>query len=184
MLLSAVLPVLLRFAGTLINKRTGISALPAYKKQLMLLSGAATVTVIIYLILIILSSVLSGESFTERWLLVSINVLVFSITVIMIVVALSNFRLKPDSTPAITNIVALSFSFLGGIFVPMEYLGGSAKIIGQFLPTYWYSEAVTKIKNGGNFGEIVNCLLIQLLFGAMVLVIGLLVGKNNLKKAE
>ena len=184
MLLSAVLPVLLRFSSILINKRTGISSLSALKKQLMLLLGSITITAIIFLVLIILSSILSDEAFTERWLLASVNVFVFSITVIMIVVALSNFRLKPDSTPAITNIVALSFSFLGGIFVPMEYLGGTAKTIGQFIPTYWYSEAITKIKNGAGLGEIVNCLLIQLLFGAMVLVIGLLIGKTNLKKAE
>ena len=184
MLLSAVLPVILRFSNVLINKRTAISALPAYKKQLMLLLGGATVTFAIFLALMSVASALSGEAFSERWWLLVIDVLVFCITVIMIVVALANFRLKPDSSPAITNIIALSFSFLGGIFVPMEYLGGAAKNIGQFLPTYWYSEAITKIKTGSGFSEIINCLLIQLLFGGMVLVIGLFVGKCNVKKAE
>jgi len=182
MLCSAVLPVILRFGTMLINKRTGISALPETKKQIMLALASAVVTAGIVLVLLIISSLLSNEAFTERWGLTVLNVIVFSLTAVMIIIALSSFGIKPEATPAITNIVALSFSFLGGIFVPIEYLGGAAKTIGQFLPTYWYSEAIERIKSGSSFSEILNCLLIQLLFGVMVLVIGLMVGKHNVKK--
>jgi len=182
MLCSAVLPVILRFGSTLINKRTGISSLPSTKKQLMLALASTVVTVGIIIVLITVSSLLAGEFFTERWALIVLNGIVFSMTGVMIIIALSSFSIKPEATPAITNIVALSFSFLGGIFVPIEVLGGGAKAIGQFLPTYWYSEAIERIKNQGTFSEILNCLLIQLLFGVMVLVIGLMVGKHNVKK--
>jgi len=182
MLCSAVLPVILRFGTMLINKRTEISSIPSSKKQIMLALASGVVTAGIIIVLIIISSFLAGEVFTDRWLMVVLNALVFSMTGVMIIIALSSFSIKPEATPAITNIVALSFSFLGGIFVPIEYLGGAAKTIGQFLPTYWYSEAIQRIKSGSSFSEILNCLLIQLLFGVMVLVIGLLVGKHNVKK--
>ena len=182
LLCSAVLPVILRFGTMLINRRTGISSMSSAKKQIMIALASAIVTVGIIVVLIMMSSLLSGEMFTSRWALIAIDVLVFSMTAVMIIIALSSFGINPDAAPAITNIVALSFSFLGGIFVPIEHLGGTAKAIGQFLPTYWYSEAINRIKSGSSFTEILNCLLIQLLFGVMVLVIGLMVGKHNVKK--
>ena len=102
----------------------------------------------------------------------------------MLIVAVSNFNIKPSFASAITNIIGLSFCFLGGIFVPLEYLGNGAKSIGKFLPTYWYAEAIEKIKNGKGLADITNCLLIQLMFGIMVMAVGLAVGKYNAKKAE
>ena len=184
LLLSAIFPVLLRFGSSLLSKRTGISSYPAYKKQTMLTLASATTTGIFTVFLIIIASSLSGEAFSERWWLIIIDVAVLAVTVAMTIVALSNFRIKPEAASGITNLVSLSFCFLGGIFVPLEYIGNTAKAIGQFLPTYWYSEAMQRIKNGSGFGDIVNCLLIQLMFGIMILVIGLLVGKHNVKKAE
>ena len=83
----------------------------------------------------------------------------------------------------IANVIGLSFCFLGGAFVPMEVLGEGTKMIGRFLPTFWHSEAVLNIKNGGGFFEISNCLLIQLLFGIMVMGIGLFAGKYFEKKS-
>jgi ABC-type multidrug transport system permease subunit len=150
----------------------------------MLTLASATTTGIFTVFLIIIASSLSGEAFSDRWWLIIIDVLVLAVTVAMTIVALSNFRIKPEAASGITNLVSLSFCFLGGIFVPLEYIGNTAKAIGQFLPTYWYSEAMQRIKNGSGFGDIVNCLLIQLMFGIMILVIGLLVGKHNVKKAE
>ena len=183
MLLSAVLPVILRFGSALIRKRSGISSMPNSKRQIMLALASAIVTVFIVMILIGLASGLSGEAFSGRWWLIVANFLVLSLTVVMLMVAISNLGLKPESVPGITNVIGLSFSFLGGIFVPLEFIGSGAKIIGQFLPTYWYSEALTRIKTGGGFSEILNCLLIQLLFGVMVMGVGLLAGKHFEKRA-
>ena len=123
LLCSAVLPVILRFGTMLINRRTGISSYPTVKKQSMIALACAIVTIGIISVLILISSLLSEEIFTARWALIAIDVLVFSMTAVMIIIALSSFGINPDAAPAITNIVSLSFSFLGGIFVPIEHLG-------------------------------------------------------------
>ena len=186
LILSGILPVILRFSTELINIRTGISSMPNAKRQLMLAIAGMLVTVFIVIFLIIFATILSEgqDVFCRNWWMVVLNSITISLTVVMIVIALSNFNIKPEATPGITNIIALSFSFLGGIFVPMDVLGSTAKTIGQFLPTYWYSEALTRIKNGGGFSDIISCLGIQLLFGAMIMIIGMLYGRYNLKKAE
>jgi hypothetical protein len=36
---------------------------------------------------------------------------------------------------------------------------------------------MTRIKTGGGFNDILNCLLIQLLFGVMVMGVGLVAGR-------
>lgn len=38
----------------------------------------------------------------------------------------------------IVNVLSLGMCFLGGVFVEMEILGGTAKKIANFLPVYWY----------------------------------------------
>lgn len=177
MLFSAVLPVILRFGSMLLKKRSDISSTPVLKRQIAIALAAGVVSVFIVIALITLASVLSGEAFTGRWWLIVLNIVTLSITVVMLLVAISNLNLKPEMSAGFTNVVGLSFSFLGGIFVPIEYLGSGAKVIGQFLPTYWYSEAITRIKTGGGFNDILNCLLIQLLFGVMVMGVGLVAGR-------
>jgi hypothetical protein len=184
MLFSAILPVILRFNTEELSRRTGISSLPNVKKQLYLSLATAVSAVMVIAALFAAGSVISKEAFTERWLLVLADFAALSISIIMLIVAVSNFNIKPSFAAAITNIIGLSFCFLGGIFVPLEYLGNGAKSIGKFLPTYWYAEAIEKIKNGKGLADISNCLLIQLMFGIMVMAVGLAVGKYNAKKAE
>lgn len=177
MLFSAVLPVILRFGSMLLKKRSDISSTPVLKRQIAIALAAGVISIFIIFVLITLASILSGEAFTGRWWLIVLNIVTLSITVVMLLVAVSNLNLKPEMSAGFTNVVGLSFSFLGGIFVPIEYLGSGAKVIGQFLPTYWYSEAMTRIKTGGGFNDILNCLLIQLLFGVMVMGVGLVAGR-------
>ncbi|MBQ6231730.1 MAG: ABC transporter permease [Eubacterium sp.] len=184
MLFSAILPVILRFNTEEINKRTGISSLPNIKKQTYISLATAVSSLMVLTALIVTGSVISKEAFTERWWLVLIDLVTLGLTVVMLIVALSNFNIKPSFVAGLTNIIGLSFCFLGGIFVPLEYLGNGAKTIGRFLPTYWYAEAIEKIKQGGGLMDISNCLLIQLMFGIMVMAIGLAIGKYNVKKAE
>ena len=184
MLFSAILPVILRFNTEIINKRTNISSTSNTRIQFSLAAAVSIVAVVVFTMLMVVGSTMSKEAFTDRWFLIFIDLIVFCITVIMMIVALSNFRIKIDFAAGLTNIISLSFCFLGGIFVPLEFLGGGAKTIGQFLPTYWYSEALLKIEDGKGLADIANCLLIQLLFGVMVMAIGLAVGKYNVKKAE
>ncbi|MBR4587955.1 MAG: ABC transporter permease [Lachnospiraceae bacterium] len=182
-LLSAVLPVILRFGSEKIRMRSAVSAMSSSKRQLYTTLSVAVVSTVIVAVLVAVASILSGEAFTSRWWLVTLNFLVLSLTMVLLVVALSNFKLKPEAAVGIANVIGLSFCFLGGAFVPMEVLGEGTKMIGRFLPTFWHSEAVLNIKNGGGFLEISNCLLIQLLFGIMVMGIGLFAGKYFEKKS-
>ena len=183
-ILSAILPVILKMGSQKIDKRSNISSMPRVKRQFMITAATVVVTVFVDIFLIVIGSVIDKESFTDRWWLMVSNICVLSITMTMFVIAVSNLGLKERTVPAFTNVISLSFCFLGGIFVPLEMLGGMAKTLGRFVPTFWYSRAVEKIQNGGGFGDIANFLLIQLLFGVMVMTVGLAIGKAKMQKSE
>ena len=70
-----------------------------------------------------------------------------------------------DFAAGLTNIIGLSFCFLGGIFVPLEFLGEGAKAIGRFvsgLPKteknvfvlrYWYVAPIDDIAEKLGFSK-------------------------------
>lgn len=43
-----------------------------------------------------------------------------------------------ESLSGLANIISLGLCFLGGVFVPLDFLGGGIKNVSKFLPTYWY----------------------------------------------
>ena len=45
---------------------------------------------------------------------------------------------RMDSITSVTTVISLVLCFLGGVFVPLEFLSEEVKRVGRFLPTYWY----------------------------------------------
>ena len=82
----------------------------------------------------------------------------------------------------ITNVVSLSLSFLGGIFVPLSVLGEGVKSFARFLPTYWYATAVEKIGDGEATADILSCMLIELFFGVACAVVGIVIARLSENK--
>ena len=89
---------------------------------------------------------------------------------------------------AFSNVVSLGFSFLGGIFVPLEFLGETMRNVAKFTPTYWYvraNDAVTSIKTFADIdmGELGLACGVQLLFAAVFFCVGLAVSKYKREAA-
>ena len=84
---------------------------------------------------------------------------------------------KGEQLSMATTTVSLAFAFLGGSFVPIEYLGDKIKNIGRFVPNYWYTEAVRRIDEGSNYSKIFECFILQLVFGIACLAVGLAINR-------
>jgi len=83
-----------------------------------------------------------------------------------------------NTTAFVTNIIGLSFSFLGGTFVDLTVLGDKVNAIGRFIPNYWYSVAGRKIwYDGAGFADVLPAFGIELLFGIVCLSVGLVFTK-------
>lgn len=87
-----------------------------------------------------------------------------------------------DALTGIVNIVSLGMCFLGGVFVPLEYISRNVKTVSQFLPVYWYEKANDLL---GEFNvltetarlQFFQAVGIQALFGIALVCVTLVIGK-------
>ena len=183
-LLSCVLPVILVFREKEIRNRTSISAVSETACNIALAAGGAVVSLLVFLGLTIFTSCFLGEDvFHGKWAYAVLNLFLFTVVTAMLLILMASFSFLGirKAMDVLTNIIALGFSFLGGIFVPLSVLGNGVKTVGKFLPTYWYAVSLERIDAGKGFSELAGCFSMELLFGVVCLALGLAV--VNLRKS-
>ena len=89
-----------------------------------------------------------------------------------------------EAISAVANVCALGPSFISGVFIPQCFLNDTVLKIASFTPAYWYvnaNEALGTMKNfnAANLAPIVNDMLMQLLFAAAFVALGLVAGKRR-----
>lgn len=87
-----------------------------------------------------------------------------------------------DALTGIANIISLGMCFLGGAFVPLEFMGNDVKAVSQFLPVYWYEKANDILADFGHLtasakGQFLQAIMIQLVFTAVFVCLVLVVEK-------
>jgi ABC-2 type transport system permease protein len=97
---------------------------------------------------------------------------------------IGNLVKSTGAISAVCNIVTLGFCFIGGVFVPQEFLGSFVLKIAGFTPTYWYIKANNEIAKLTEFGfrnvkPILSDLLIILGFGLAFFTAALVVVKKK-----
>lgn len=126
-------------------------------------------------ILILGSATVGEEMFTATGILYIINMLVYMTMSIGLVFFAGQLITSNNMVSIAANVIGLGFSFLGGVFVPLEYMSGSIVKIGQFLPSYWYITSCNYINSytGGNITPLLGYLGVELIFAAVFFVAGL-----------
>ena len=179
---SQLLPVIISFNDKEKRDRSAISATSLAKRNVFLIMGAATVALIVVTLFIAFATSADGTRFlfTKMWWLAVLNVAVYAISVTMLLSMISSLPIginkkgAPNTSAFLTNIIGLSFSFLGGTFVELDIMGDKVAKIGQFIPNYWYSIASRRIwYEGAGLSDVIECYGLQLLFGITCLAIGL-----------
>ncbi len=173
---SGLLPVLFRFKQPGVYERNQISAYRSEKRGVVLALATILFAAFVYLVIAVLLLVTEGKKYSgEAMFLHLLNLFVFTVTVALIATAISFLPISGAESQVgmITNIISLSFAFLGGVFVPLSVLGDGVKNFARFLPTYWYSMAVERVNEGAVLSGIWDCLLIELLFGISCMAVGL-----------
>ncbi|MBR6224078.1 MAG: ABC transporter permease [Lachnospiraceae bacterium] len=176
----SLLPVVLKFSSKDIKSRTAISSISSHERALALFAGSMIVCACVYIAMLILSGCFLKEYlFTEKWYLAAFNLLVFTLVngaFLMFFASFpSNSMLKAKDV--LINIISIAFSFLGGIFVPLELLGNDVRNVGKFLPTYWYAVGLRKIEAGSSFADVASCFGMQAIFGVLCLAAGLAISR-------
>ncbi len=177
----SLLPAVMSFGESEKKRRENASGFAVWKRSFALAFGSLVFALAFCLIyVVILAFVCGSETFSEMWWLMALNLLIFTFSTVMMMAFLSVIPLKASVLSSIVStVVSLGFAFLGGLFVPMQYLGEGVKMIGRFLPTYWYATAVEALDKGKGFASVLPYFGIELLFGLACLAIGLALSKAS-----
>lgn len=104
-----------------------------------------------------------------------LNSFVFLLIAMSLTYLISFLVNTPSTLNMASNIIGLGLSFLGGIFVPLQFMSKGVLRFSKLLPTYWYvitNEAIDTFNNSaGQYENIIRHMGIQLIFAVIFLFI-------------
>lgn len=131
--------VLQVFNSEKIRKRTVISSKNYKKHTRELLISNCAYAFIVWLIYVIASFVLIGNTMMSRHgALFMLNSFIYTINATALSFLIGSLVSNKNAVTGIVNVIAIGSSFLCGVFVPMQYLPQSVKTMAHVLPTYYY----------------------------------------------
>ncbi|MCM1307230.1 MAG: ABC transporter permease [Butyrivibrio sp.] len=173
-LINSLGPVLIIWNRSEIRSRTAVSGLSGRSQNWGTIGAVATYSVIVAAILVAVIAVFYRKDFlsasTPYHLLNTLCFLAVSISVTFLVAQLSK---KVQTLSIWSNILGLSTSFLGGVFVSRSLLPNAVVSFSKCLPTYWYINILEELKSfSGHLSPLAKqSLIIQLLFSAAFVAI-------------
>lgn len=183
-LIFGLCPVLMVFGRRPLAMRMNASALPMARKNLILGLGAATLAVVFFAILILVGFVMYGSEMLQPGLSLCIaNALCFLAFSLALAFLIGQFATSGGMLSAIANAVVLAMCFLGGVFVPYEFMGAGMQSVAQFIPTYWYVHvadlSINSTLAADTLGQIWQGMGIQILFAVALLAAALVVSRRK-----
>jgi len=175
--------IMVSFHKINIRKRNLVSALNYKYLHFQLLLGNVVVSLLIWFIYVFMSFILySHVMFSIHGLLYILNslcLLMFILTFSFFVTKLTDNR---ELISGISNVVSLGCSFLGGAFVPQEYLGHFVLNIAHITPSYWFIKNNNMIASLCEFNfdtllPIISCMIIVLLFSLFFYILSVVFNK-------
>ncbi|WFR57742.1 ABC transporter permease [Anaerocolumna sp. AGMB13025] len=184
MLISGLGSILIIFRKKDLNQRIKCSALTETGRNTALILASLLFGFVCWAVFILLSVILyKGEVTGIKGGLFLLNSLVF-LFVAMSLTYLVSFLVKtPSALNMASNIIGLGLSFLGGIFVPQEYMSSSVLRFSKFLPTYWYVVTNQTIESFNSTAEqfhiVIRNLGIEAVFAVIIFAAAILLSRSR-----
>lgn len=93
---------------------------------------------------------------------------------------------KEEALSIVSNTFGLGFSFLGGVFVPMEIFSDTLLVVSKFTPTYWYvfaNDAISELQGFSEMtGKLAQSFAIEGIYAVVLLAVGLLINRMKARR--
>lgn len=183
MLTSALGNILISMNKDKVRLRANCSSASISKRNLQVALGTGLFGLAIWVLFEVIAVVLyANKESGITFLLTGMNTLCFVLMSVALSVMVGFMAKSENVLSAVTIIISLGASFLGGVFVPLSILGDSILKIAKFLPTYWYVTANSAIVKVTEFSEADTAFVgmgIQLLFAAAFFTIAMVASKKQ-----
>ena len=165
--------------------RNKCSAMPFLKQNLQILLGCFSYMAAVYIIFILMvGCCMADYLFTIQGFLSAVNAFLFAVCALSFSWFTAQLAKNVAILNAISNVFGLGFSFLGGVFVPLEVMGDQAKKMAKFVPSYWYVIAnhdIQKVAVLSDAGNVYQSFLMVLVFAFAFLALGLVVNRMKIR---
>lgn len=183
-LVSAISPTVLVLISKEIRNRMNCSAISTSSQTAQISLGIIVVSLGVYALLTGIAALLFGSDFwTWNSWYVNLNSLVFMLFCTVLTMFLSQTAPNTLVLNMIVTTANLLLCFLGGVFVPQEFLSETVLRFSRFLPTYWYVRGLYLATgyNGEpwNATDYAMCVCLQLGFAIALFCITLLIARNK-----
>lgn len=187
MLISGLGSILLTFRNKDLNWRIKCSSMSETRRNTALILASFLFCFACWAAFVLLSLVIyRGDITGAKGMFFIVNSLVFLLIAMSLTYLITYLVKNLNALNMASNVVGLGLSFLGGIFVPLEYMSKSVLRFSKFLPTYWYvvtNEAIdTFTSQTSQYHTILRNLGIELLF--VVIFLGAAIGLSRTKSVS
>ena len=172
-----------------LRKRSDCSSMPIFHKNLQLTLGAISSAVFIWILAMVIGVILNGTvMFNQINLLRMINSFTFLVVVVSISFLLGNMLNNRFVLGGLVQVIAMTLSFLTGIFISQELLSEQVRVFARLTPTYWYVRGVDVLSGLPSIDSSVMAsffqgILIQLGFGVAIFSVALVVIRQKRNRA-
>ncbi len=178
MMISALGSILLTFRKKELSWRIKCSSLSETGRNAALISASLLFGLVCWAVFIVLSLFIYKEDMTGvKGALYIINSLVFLFIAMSLTYLMSFIVKTTNALDMVSNTIGLGMSFLGGIFVPLEFMSSSVLKFSKFLPTYWYVLTNQTIETFNSSKEQYNIIIrnlgIEVLFALIIFIVAI-----------
>lgn len=175
-MLSGILITILRKE---VRDRSNCSGTPSLSQTMQIIAGCIVLVLILWVVFMIIAMIYKGGIFSVNELYAVLNSFVFTLIATAIAILVAALVSNNSVINLVSNIVSLGMSFLCGVFVDQNLLGGTVMRIAKFLPAYWYVRAndiiAGKSEIAFDAGEVMSCIGIQAIFAVALFAVVILV---------
>lgn len=167
-----------------IKKRMICSSTSLKNRNIQMTLAVLLCSILIYIIILILCSCVYKTLYADTtYLYYFLNAFAFLLVAISIGYLSGQFA-KLETISSIGTVLSLAFSFLGGVFVPLEVMNEKVLILARFIPSYWYTIANDYLKDlsevtGTVKTKILTAILLQFCFAAAIFSVALVISKRK-----
>lgn len=180
LLLTVLAPIIIEINKKEVKNRYEISPNTIKKRSIQIIGATIILSFAMWLLMLVMGFIIyGGKLFEEINALNILNLFSFLIVSVSIVSIVSNFNLNANAISMVSNVVGLSFAFLGGVFVPLEIFGEGMLKIAKCVPTYWFVNTNGLIFDGNVTTEMFFGMIVQLLFALAFFAISLVISKQK-----
>lgn len=179
--------ILMAFNKKDMEARNKCSSMTFTQRNIQMILGSIGLALIEYFVFMVVAFVMYPDFMCSiRGMLSALNALVYLLVSLSIAFFAGRLAKNVGELNMMANVIGLGFSFLGGIFVPLEVMNEGVRNVAKFIPAYWYAQSngmIYKMESMTGAGEIFRNCLVILAFAIAVLAAALVVNRMKARTA-